>query len=152
MEENKKCMEKSQSNRINISSPNLVNICIDEIKGEEIGGRLYHFYRKEPEKFNSIIELLRIMENLFDAIGFPQASTKTRCLTDKEVPAALSNNQLPKVVTPEELLRYKGEEGTFITTVRFRQKSTWQGDCYWVEGNEMQRFSDSIGFIRGISR
>ena len=76
-------MEKIQQYKINISAPNLLNICVDQREEGKISGRLYHCYKKEPIVFCDVVELIREAEKLFDAIGFPQASTKTRSFTEK---------------------------------------------------------------------
>jgi hypothetical protein len=34
----------------------------------------------------------------------------------------------------DEMLSDKGDLGTFIISVRFRQHATWQGSIKWVEG------------------
>ena len=71
-------MENIQHYYVNISAPNLVVICIDENDSEERDGSIYHCYSSEPRKFSSIVELIRIMEEFFDDIAYPQASTMTR--------------------------------------------------------------------------
>ena len=63
---------------INISAPDLVNVCVDESCDGEVAGRLYHCYRKEELCFSNLVQLLRMMEKFFDEIQFPQASTKSR--------------------------------------------------------------------------
>ena len=70
-------MEQNKTLQINISMPNLINICVDEKEHGEISGRIYHCYDKEPMLFNNVVEMLRKIEDLFDRICFPQASTKT---------------------------------------------------------------------------
>ena len=67
-------MGDARQYRINISAPNLVNVCIDNNENGDISGRMYCCYHEEPVLFSSVIDLIRKMENLFDAISFPQAS------------------------------------------------------------------------------
>lgn len=47
-------MSEIQRRRINLSSPNLISICVDEKKSGEISGRMYHYYQKEPLLFQNI--------------------------------------------------------------------------------------------------
>ena len=77
-------MENIQHYYVNISAPNLVVICIDENDSEERTGRMYHCYSSEPRKFFSVVELIRIMEEFFDDIAYPQASTMTRYFQNTE--------------------------------------------------------------------
>ena len=65
------------------SSPNLISICVDEIRNGELSGRLYHCYSEEACPFSSVAHLIELAENLFDQIKFPQASTQMRTFTDK---------------------------------------------------------------------
>jgi hypothetical protein len=136
--------------RVNISAPNLLNICVDEVHGGEFKGRLYHCYSVEPVIFSNIIQLLREAEKLFDEISFPQASTKPRSFVDKDIMQNGFRQRPQRLVTQTELIKHSGEVGTFITSVRFRQNSTWQGEMYWVEQDEMMKFSNTLDFIKGL--
>lgn len=139
---------KNRQCHINISAPNLVTVCVDQSLGDEMSGRLYHCYHREPWPFSNVVQLLRRMEELFDAISFPQASTKTRQLVEQE-PQKLP--ALKKVVEQKELLSYRGEEGTFVTWVRFRQNSEWQGELTWMEEEKKEAFFSTLDFIKLIS-
>ena len=138
-----------QKCNINISAPNLMNICIDQKAGGEICGRLYHCYQQEPVLFCNVVELIREAEKLFDGIGFPQASTMTRSFEEtKGTDGGVKKPQ--KMREQQEILDYTGEKGTFITNIRFRQSATWQGDVYCVETGEMKCFSNTLDFIKVI--
>lgn len=145
-------MSSLKQYRINISAPNLVNVCIDNNENGDMSGRMYCCYDKEPILFSSVIDLLRKMENLFDAISFPQASTRTRMFRQNKEANARPQTKLEKVVSQEEIIKHTGRMGTFITSVRFRQNSTWQGDVFWMEEESMYQFADSLEFIRNIDR
>lgn len=137
-------MEKRQYH-INTSAPNLVNICVDGGSDGEISGRLYHRYSAEPAVFVNLMQLLRLMEDLYDGLSFPQASTRSRSFFAAE---AAVKGVLKQVVTQEKMMRYAGEEATFLVSVRFRQNSTWQGEMFWVEGGEIQDFSSTLDLIK----
>lgn len=143
-------MENVKRPHINISAPNLINICIDQQVSGEISGRLYHCYSEKPVEFQNIIELLRETERLFDSIGFPQASTKTRSFMNQPSSQEIRVQKPEKKAAQEEIAKYTGERGTFITSVRFRQNSTWQGELYWAEKERIQKFSNILEFIRLI--
>ena len=133
--------------QVNISAPNLVSVCVDEMQGGEISGRLYHCYSAEAEIFCNVIELLRNMENLFDRIEFPQASTKGRTFIPSVEPARRIIRP-DKVVQQQDLLEYKGEIGTFLVNVRYRQNSTWQGEMFWIEREQKRFFNNTLDFIK----
>ena len=50
-------MEQQELPRMNMSTPNLIVVCVDQMQEGDIGGRFYHCYEKEPVKFESIVEL-----------------------------------------------------------------------------------------------
>lgn len=141
-------MEQINKNPVNISSPNLINICIDGMEHCEIQGRFYTYYQEEPISFSGILELIWKMEQLFDDLSFPQASTKLRSFSGKEQMKTGVGKKAPKQIPWEVLMEKKGKKATFLTCVKFRQKSTWQGDSYWKEGEEKRFFSSVLEFIR----
>ena len=47
-------------------SPNLISICVDEIRNGELSGRLYHCYSEEACPFSNVAHLIELAENLFD--------------------------------------------------------------------------------------
>ena len=143
-------MEHNQQYRRNISAPNLLNICVDCNLNGEVRGRAYHCYKEEPISFSNVIELVREAEQFFDDIAFPQASTKTRSLVEKNDKAIMQVRRPEKKVVPEAVAQNRGELATFLTNVRFRQNSTWQGEALWLEQEKVIRFSNILDFIREI--
>lgn len=137
---------KQMQFRINISPPNLVNICIDNTSGGEIAGRAYHCYAEKAIPFTSIVELINLCDDLYEKIGYPQASTKTRTFEEKQEIRPLA--ALEKKLSQQELIEYRGEKATFILYVQYRQKSTWQGELSWMEKEERFEFSNSLEMIK----
>lgn len=65
-------------NNISIFAPNLVCSCVDDYKPGRFGGRLYMSNIKEPFLFKDIHQMVLRMEEYFDEIQFPMASTESR--------------------------------------------------------------------------
>ncbi len=130
---------------INIFTPDLVNVCVDRSVNGEIGGRLYHRYQEEPLQFSNLVDLLRLMEQFFDAIQFPQSSTMSRSFRH---PQPKAEEMRPEAGDPETVLRQTGEVASFIVNVAFRQNSTWQGEIFWEEEQQLQHFSSTLDFIK----
>ena len=143
-------MSSVSNYKINISAPNLINICVDNNEQKEISGRLYHCYQEEPVLFANVVELIREIESLFDRIAFPQASTKTRSFGENAQPNSGPVVRPEKVVPQDQVILHNGQRGTFITCVKFRQNSTWQGETYWKEKNQQMRFTNLLEFIRQV--
>lgn len=146
-------MENMQHYFVNISAPNLVVICVDESKGEERAGRIYHCYDNEPQKFSNVIELMRMMEELFDRISYPQASTVTRYFqeTKKNEHSGYCKVRPEKVAEQREIIEYRGKEGTFITYVQYRQNSDWQGQVSCPEQQRVYQFDSTLEFLKVLS-
>ena len=132
---------------INISAPNLVNVCVDESLDGEIAGRLYHGYQKGPLMFSNLVQLLRTMEKFFDDIQFPQSSTRSRSFYASDTQ---NREKKQRVTDQNDIVSQKGKKGTFIITVKFRQNSTWQGELFWIERGEKQKFSSTLDLIKII--
>ena len=142
-------MKQVSVNKVNRSAPNLINICIDHHKEGEMKGRLYHCYQKDAVPFENVVEMIRQSEKFFDRIAFPQASTKTRSLIDQKAATSLKPVKRPeKVVDAAEVMINAGKLGTFITNVKFRQSSEWQGELLWAEKDETRRFNNTIELIK----
>lgn len=139
-------MENKKQTQINISMPNLINICVNERMHGEISGEIYHCYEKEPMLFSNVVEMLRKIEDLFDRICFPQASTKTRSFY--ETPPAGRTIRPEKVVMQQDVIQYRGTVGSFVTCVKFRQNSTWQGELFWMEKGIKRQFANTLDFIK----
>ena len=139
-------MDKNIQSQINISMPNLINICVDAKNHGEITGKLYHCYTEEPVKFENVIELLTISEDLFDRICYPQASTKSRCFVESAPAAPAARPQ--KVTEQIDIICQRGTIGSFVLCVRFRQNSTWQGEIIWLEKGIRRRFANTLDFIK----
>lgn len=143
-------MEKDVIN-MNLSAPNLLNICIDKTEHGEVCGRLYHYYKEEPTGFSNIVELMNLAERLFDGIAFPQASTKSRCFRGEK--QDVYNAEIPKKVVEQAILTaHRGEKATLVTSVCFRQNSTWQGEALWMEQGEKKQFRNELELIRIIEQ
>ena len=64
--------------KVDISAPNLMSICIDKDQNHEKQGRFYHRYSAEPVVFTDLNDLLIIADRLMDRIDYPQASMRSR--------------------------------------------------------------------------
>lgn len=140
-------MDQSERRHIAMHAPNIVNICVDKYNDGEISGRIYHCYKKEESSFVNIIKLVEMVEGLFDRISFPQASTKVRSFKKKEEQQR-RKEAAQKVTGIESVVSKRGELGTFLMHVKYRQNSSWQGELEWLEGEEVLDFVSVLEFIK----
>lgn len=133
---------------INRSAPNLTTICIDEVKGTEYSGRLCHSYRGDAVPFYQSMQMIMLLNQLFDGINYPQASTI--CRSFRKPGRRQEGQQAKKKEMPWEPVRSKdwvlaqeGRAATFYLHVRSRCNSTWQGNIIWKEESKWTDF-DSV--------
>lgn len=136
-----------QNYQISWYAPNFINMCIDNINDEELSGRIYHCYSKEPWKFTNILQLIELADDFFDKLEFPQASTSARSFTSIQFSGV---DRLDKVRSPEDFIENRGQKGTFFLNVRYRQNSSWQGSVTWVEEQREQHFRSALELLKLI--
>ena len=133
-----------------IGTPNGIVLCLDDCGGGEFRGRLYHHYSAGPAVFSNIIQMLRLMEDLFDRLDFPREGANRRSFRDsisnstksggKTRNFPNSEKEMRKVMSDNELLNQHGYQETFIVRVQYRQNSTWQGRITWADQNKTLTF------------
>lgn len=127
--------------------PNLINICIDSVEDGEMTGKIYHCYSEEPIAFSNIIRMIETVEEFFDCLQFPQAATQTRSFHRKE---SVQGQKLEKKLEQEQILQMRGQKGTFLLNVKYRQNSSWQGSVTWVDEQREQYFRSALELLKLI--
>ena len=135
-----------RENNVRIFSQNVICNCVNKYSGRFIRGELYNSYSKEPYRYDDIIEMLQIMEELYDTLQFPMSSTESRFFFNKK--QNLKRKGMTRLMQDEMMLDKRGEKGTFIIQVQYRQNSSWQGKIVWVEKNETQHFRSALELIK----
>lgn len=128
-------------------SPNLIVLCIDTEEQEEYSGRLYHCYQEGPVRFGNVLQMVKRMEEFYDALSYPQASTQDRYFIEKR---KNDRREVTKVTDRGKIMKQKGEIGTFVIRVQYRQNATWQGQVTWAEGKETRSFRSALELLKLI--
>lgn len=102
--------------------PNLINICIDSVEDGEMTGKIYHCYSEEAIAFSNIIRMIETVEEFFDCLQFPQAATQTLVLFNRK--ESVQGQKLEKKLEQEQILQMRGQKGTFLLNVKYRQNSS----------------------------
>ena len=142
-------MEKHTEPQIALYTPNLVNICVDDDVDGNLSGRLYHCYTEEPWQFDDMVKLIQMMENFFDSIGYPQASTQIRNFL-KNMPQG-NCVKLEKKTTQDDIIQYRGKKASFLVHVQYRQNSSWQGTVKWIEKDVVKTFQSELNLMKLIN-
>ena len=104
--------------------PNLINICIDSVEDGEMTGKIYHCYSEEAIAFSNIIRMIETVEEF------------------------VQGQKLEKKLEQEQILQMRGQKGTFLLNVKYRQNSSWQGFLQWVEEDAAWQFASVLEFIK----
>lgn len=123
--------------------------CIDEYADGKLKGRLLSAYLPEPMYFQTMEEMLKKIDNLYDCLDFPQAYCDYRSFqkTDSE---GLIHKKVELLMVDNNLANEKGKKATFIVQVKFRQNASWQGSITWADKNKSQNFRSALELIKLI--
>lgn len=131
-----------------LQMPGTILVCVDERAGKDILGRIYYPGGEDPLKFNEIGRLLIEIDRILDELHYPESSTSGRSfqkhMKDQKNPKERAAMQ-KKQETPK-----KGDKGTFVVQVQYRQHATWQGKVLWAEKNETKQFRSALELLKLI--
>jgi hypothetical protein len=136
-----------------LCAPNLIVVGVDKIHNRDYEGRIWTQYDAAPAVFSNTMDLLRKADRFFDRIQFPQRATQPRSFgNEMEVGEHKSppENRKERKITMKEIDHNRGEKGTFIVQVKYRQNSTWQGQVIWAEENKKVYFRSALELMRLI--
>lgn len=112
-------------------------VCVDHYKEDVFAGRFYNPYMKNGGEFKSLMQMLLKMEQMLDAMEFPQSFTQKRSFAD-----------YPRLKTgPPSTEFSQGKLATFAIKIIFRQNTSWQGSILWLEWGEEQSFRSALELI-----
>lgn len=119
-------------------------LCLDKYENKCMQGRLYHPISDEGLSFRSVMELLCIMESMFDQISYPKAAMEMRQF-QKTPKISLS---LMEQINWENLNKgHRGKQGTFLVRICFRQNASWQGTVKWLEKGRELKFRSAMELL-----
>ena len=136
---------------------NLICICIDGKENADYQGKIWHQYSDDSIYFDSANELLMVMDDLYDEWDFPQRGLEKREFHKNKHEEKLSGDNSRLVIDEiqkrkgvRNIQDKKGELGTFLVQVAFRQNATWQGHVICVENNEKYDFVSALSLLEII--
>ncbi len=141
---------------------NLVCICVNSNENADYQGLIYHQYADDPIEFDGMTDFLMKAESLFDEWDFPQRGLAQRFFkkSNKDeigYKKKKFDEKLPIEIIQEQagvrnVQNKKGELGTFVVQVVYRQDATWQGHVIFQEKNEKSDFVSALELIRIMDR
>ena len=101
---------------------NSIVLAVDDKDIRGIQGRVYHAYSEEAIPIACFEEVIRIAENLFNDLGYPQMTTNDREFGGSSY-SYRKKEEMVRVMDDKTLLEQQGDLGTFIIRVQHRQHS-----------------------------
>ncbi len=114
-----------------------IMVCVDGYDQHILRGRLYNPFLQGAMHFTGLMEFLLAVEHLLDEMNFPQPFAQVRSFR----PQAKAREEIRR-----DNLEQRGERGTFVMKVIFRQNASWQGTVLWLEANREESFRSVLEF------
>lgn len=128
------------------STSSRVLIKVDEYTGDRIAGRLYNPYLEKGGRFGDLVELANKLDEMFDALSFPQAAMSYRQFDTRRRPT-----EPPPPRTEEDTGPIGQQEAdVFIVHVQFRQNADWQGTVTWAGGPQEMHFRSTLELFKAM--
>ena len=116
-------------------------ICIDKYDDNILAGRLWYPSFDKVKKFNNFMQLLILIEQQLDEMGFPEAYDDKLSFS-KSTLSRLKDYEIDQ----DDLSTKMGEITTFSVKILFRQNGSWQGILN--HGNKHDSFKSVLEFIK----
>lgn len=132
------------------ASPNLFCICAD-YDGDAFVYRLYHCLTDTPIVSGELGYLFLRVDDAFGRTRCPQAAVSERSFREYSAePTQPTNEERTLPMCEHDLTNCRGEKGTFVVHVQYRQNATWQGTVVWADKNKTQRFRSALELMKLI--
>lgn len=136
-------------------------IRIYQYTNRELGGTVENSCLPEKVCFQSSMQLIFLLEELYNELNFPQSSTETRSFISIQTNYLLTKQRVQQlreqVITARKqekqaLLKQqeKQEEiplATFILSLQYRANSSWQGSISWKKMNYTVQFRSLLELL-----
>ncbi len=144
-------MTKSVRSLVTSASARVV-MKIYSYENQVLAGTIFHPYGNRIFYFRDVVELMSVLEQIYDQLSFPQAANTYRSFRptvkkrSKRLSQLKTGGDFMNPVPPE--LEKSKEKASFLVHVQFRQHATWQGTITWVNKGVTQQFRSVLEMIR----
>lgn len=125
-------------------------ICVDRSDQSGFSGRIFHCLSTFAIPFMGPQKIFTEMENVFDRIGYPQSSTQLRTFSANKQLGSPVKEVVTNLMNEKEITSQRGDKGTFIVHIQYRQNATWQGKVTWAEKNCTLNFRSALELLKMI--
>jgi len=118
-------------------------ICVDSYDDSCIKGFVHHGSFDTAQKFQNLMQLLLIIEQVLDITEFPKPTVEKRRFHSFKS----SGEEVAYADKEADSQNLKGELATFKVKIMFRQHASWQGSVAWLENNSTEPFRSALELI-----
>lgn len=116
-----------------------LQICIDSYRRGEPAGRIYSGISQNACRFESVMPLLHLIEDLLDRETSLERFEENRSLH--------TASMAPLAGVWQSAERRPGRLVTFALQIHFRQNATWQGEIIWLEKQRAAYFRSALEML-----
>ena len=132
-------------------APNLISVCINSVSEGDLEGQLWQPYDVRPQFFIGMTDILLQMDELYNRWNYPQKAMDRRTFLKETVATQPINiRKGDSHMNIQNMQDKRGQKGTFIVQVQYRQNATWQGQVIWAEENRKEHFRSALELIKLI--
>ena len=131
-------------------------ICIDQMDGHYIAGRVASQRLRSPVSFSDVNQLVSLLDAAMDSQQFPMAFQQIRSFSEentpfslRSVPVALSVDEM---ASEESIALLHGEIATFLLLITMRRNASWQGFVDWMDETPRQKFDSTLEFLNELAQ
>ena len=129
----------------------LIYLIVDAASGEDFSGYLWHPRSNTMVPISGMVQLLCRTEELMEQWMPSRAAGPLRAFGRRRGNKEMEEHvrRLPRT-QPGPACGRRGEKGTFLVKILYRQNNSWQGEVTWAETNEREYFRSALELIRLI--
>lgn len=117
---------------------------LDTLSAADCSGRLYVPYLEKGAVFSSFMDMIAIMDRVFDVLAYPASPSPYR-----GVPGKKPKRGAPSADAWDDNVLTEEDGGNlFVVHVLFRQNADWQGKLRRAGEREETRFNSTLEMLR----
>ena len=114
---------------MNRNSSRYFRISVNGFENGCLSGIIYHEGAAPGIRFRNFLEMMLHMNRILDELAYPKRTMDYR---------KFGGTKLPRPPVQEYDQLENGTLATFNLNVKFRYNASWQGEIFWLEGQEKQ--------------
>lgn len=121
-------------------------IAVNGFEQKRMDGLVGHASRTGTAAFHNVMQLVHILNDMFDQIHYPMSTVEPRQFNRKSLKTG--GDYPVEFSGPAEGVFLKGKLATFRIHVQYRYHATWQGNITWLECGTTYAFDSFLQLMK----